>query len=89
MNSVRIHCHGTGIYPLRELREVGVPHTFSKQLVDILKIDVEGFEAEILAHLEMEALGRINRIYAEMITDQKVPGFLSERYGGVTRYYRA
>ncbi len=57
--------------------------------IDILKIDVEGFEAEILAHLEMEVLGRIGRIYAETTADQKVPGFLSERYGGVTRYYRA
>jgi FkbM family methyltransferase len=57
--------------------------------IDILKIDVEGFEAEILAHLEMDVLDQIDRIYAEMTTDQKVPGFLSERYGGVTRYYRA
>jgi hypothetical protein len=57
--------------------------------VDILKIDVEGFEAEILAHLEMDVLDQIDRIYAEMTTDQKVPGFLSERYGGVARYYRA
>jgi hypothetical protein len=57
--------------------------------IDILKIDVEGFEAEILAHLEIEVLGRIDRIYAETTTDQKVPGFLSTRYGGVTRYYRA
>jgi FkbM family methyltransferase len=57
--------------------------------IDILKIDVEGFEAEILAHLEMDVLGRVNRIYAEMTTVQKVSGFLSERYGGVTRYYRA
>jgi FkbM family methyltransferase len=56
--------------------------------IDILKIDVEGFEAEILVHLEMEVLGRIGRIYAETTADQKVPGFLSERYGGVTRYYR-
>ena len=56
--------------------------------VDILKIDVEGFEAEILAHLEMDVLGRIDRIYAEMTTDQKVPGFLSEHYGGVARYSR-
>ena len=67
------------------LREILSKH----DSVDILKIDVEGFEAEILAHLEMDVLGRVNRIYAEMTTVQKVSGFLSERYGGVTRYYRA
>ena len=67
------------------LREILTRH----DSVDILKIDVEGFEAEILAHLETEVLGRIGRIYAETTADQKVPGFLGERYGGVTRYYRA
>jgi FkbM family methyltransferase len=67
------------------LREILSKH----DSVDILKIDVEGFEAEILVHLKMEVLGRIGRIYAETTADQKIPGFLSERYGGVTRYYRA
>ncbi len=34
--------------------------------IDILKIDVEGFESEILAHLEIEVLGRIDRIYGTL-----------------------
>ncbi len=67
------------------LREILSQH----DSVDILKIDVEGFEVEILSQLETEVLGRIGQIYAETTADQKVPGFLSERYGGVTRYYRA
>ena len=57
--------------------------------VDILKIDVEGFEVEILSQLEMDVLDRISRIYTEMSFAQKVPGFLSERYGDIIRYYRA
>ena len=57
--------------------------------VDILKIDVEGVEVEILSQFETDILDRINRIYVEVATDQEVPGFLSERYGDVIRYYRA
>lgn len=56
--------------------------------IDIVKIDVEGFENQILSHLEAGILSRIRRIYAETAVDRKMPGFSSERYGGLTRYYR-
>ena len=55
--------------------------------VDILKIDVEGYENKILSGLTMEALPHIGRIYAETENGQKITGFSSERYSGLTRYY--
>ena len=57
--------------------------------VDILKIDVEGYENKILSYLKAENLSHIERIYAETEDDQKIPGFFSERYSGLTRYYRS
>ena len=56
--------------------------------VDILKIDVEGYENKILSHFNTEVLSHVKRIYAETEDDQKIPGFSSERYSGLTRYYR-
>ncbi len=56
--------------------------------VDIVKIDVEGYENNILAHLEIDILARISRIYAETNEDQKINGFFSESACGLTRYYR-
>jgi len=56
--------------------------------VDLLKIDVEGYENKILNHLKTEVLFRIGRIYAETEDGQKILGFSSERYSGLTRYYR-
>jgi FkbM family methyltransferase len=55
---------------------------------DILKIDVEGYENKILGSLKAEVLSRVDRIYAETEDDQEIQGFSSERYGGLTRYYR-
>jgi FkbM family methyltransferase len=56
--------------------------------IDIVKIDVEGYENKILSSIKLEILSRIYRIYAETENDQKILGFSSERYGGLTRYYR-
>ena len=56
--------------------------------VDILKIDVEGYETKILSHLKTDVLSRIGRIYVETEDDQKVLGFSSESISGLTRYYR-
>jgi len=56
--------------------------------IDILKIDVEGYENKILKHLNTEVLCHIKRIYVETEENQDMPGFLSERYGGLIRYYR-
>lgn len=56
--------------------------------VDILKIDVEGYETKILGHLKTDVLSRIGRIYVETEDDQKVLGFSSESISGLTRYYR-
>lgn len=56
--------------------------------IDILKIDVEGYENKILDHLRENILSRLGRIYAETSNDQTMPGFFSERSSGLTRYYR-
>jgi len=56
--------------------------------VDILKIDIEGYENKILSHLSAEVLSHVRHIYAETVDDQKISGFYSELYGGLTRYYR-
>ena len=56
--------------------------------IDILKIDVEGYENKILNHLKKNILECISRIYAETEADQKISGFSSKRYGGIARYYR-
>ena len=58
------------------------------QYIDIVKIDVEGYENKILSHLRTDILLRIGRIYAEIEDDNEIPGFLRERYGGIVRYYR-
>jgi len=58
------------------------------QTIDIVKIDVEGYENKILSSLKKEILSRVGRIYAETEDDQEILGFSSERYGGLTRYYR-
>lgn len=56
--------------------------------IDVVKIDVEGDENKILSSLKKEILSCVGRIYAETDNDQKILGFSSERYGGLTRYYR-
>ena len=56
--------------------------------VDIVKIDVEGYENKILSHLRTDILSRLGRIYAETSDDQRIPGFSSESNSGLTRYYR-
>ena len=58
------------------------------QSIDIVKIDVEGYENKILSSIKSEILSRINRIYAETEGSQEISGFSRERYGGLTRYYR-
>jgi FkbM family methyltransferase len=60
----------------------------SHYFVDILKIDVEGYENRILSHLKKEVLSRISRIYAETENDQKILGFSSKSKNGLTKYYR-
>ena len=66
------------------LGEVLNQHDF----VDIVKIDVEGYENKILSHLRTDILSRLGRIYAETSDDQRIPGFSSESNSGLTRYYR-
>ena len=56
--------------------------------VDVFKIDIEGYENKVLSCLKAETLARIERIYAETISNQNLSGFSKERYGGVIRYYR-
>lgn len=58
------------------------------ETLDILKIDVEGYENKILSHLKPEVLSRIVRIYVETEDDQKILGFFSENNSGLTRYCR-
>ncbi len=68
----------------RLLEEVLGKHDF----VDIVKIDIEGYENRILGHLKTKVLSRIDRIYAETVDGQKIPGFFSKSSNGLTRYYR-
>ena len=56
--------------------------------VDLVKIDVEGYEDKILGHLKEKVLACIKRIYAETSGSQQLAGFSSKRYGGIVRYYR-
>jgi FkbM family methyltransferase len=58
------------------------------QCIDIVKIDVEGYENKILSHLRTDILLRIGRIYAETEDYSEIPGFFRECYGGIVRYYR-
>jgi len=66
------------------LEEVLSQHDY----VDILKIDVEGYENKILSQLKTAVLPSIRRIYVETEDGQKIPGFSSESNGGLTRYCR-
>ena len=54
--------------------------------IDILKIDVEGLEAAILQSLSFDSLKKIDRIYAETIYPESLPGFEKEQYGEVVRF---
>ena len=56
--------------------------------IDILKIDVEGYENKILSDLKTEDLSHVVQIFAETEDDQKINGFFSESACGLTRYYR-
>ena len=56
--------------------------------VDIVKIDVEGYENRILNHFKTKVLSRIDHIYAETGDGQKIPGFFSKSSNGLTKYYR-
>ena len=64
------------------LKEILRQHAF----VDILKIDVEGYENKILSHLEKEVLSNIKLIYAETDNEKKITGFSSSSNSGLTRY---
>ena len=59
-----------------------------QECADIVKIDVEGYENKILSSITRENLSRIDRSYTETTYGQKILGFSSESYGGLTRYYR-
>ncbi len=56
--------------------------------VDILKIDVEGYENKILTSLKTTILSRIGCIYIETADNQKIPGFSSRSSSGLTTYCR-
>ena len=66
------------------LEEILCEHEF----LDILKIDVEGYENKILNHLSLENISHIGRIYAETTDFFKLQEFTAKRYGGLTRYFR-
>tara|TARA_Y100001936_G_C15999719_1_gene627206 strand:+ start:572 stop:1321 length:750 start_codon:yes stop_codon:yes gene_type:complete len=54
--------------------------------IDILKIDVEGLEIAIIQSLSSDSLKRIDRIYAETIYPESLPGFEKEQYGEIVRF---
>ena len=54
--------------------------------IDILKIDVEGLEAAIIKSLSSDSLKKIDRIYAETIYPESLPGFEKEQYGEIVRF---
>ena len=57
--------------------------------IDVLKIDVEGLEVAIIQSLSSDSLKRIDRIYAETIYPENLPGFQKEQYGGIVRFSKA
>ena len=54
--------------------------------IDILKIDVEGLEAAIIKSLSSDSLKKIDKIYAETIYPESLPGFEKEQYGEIVRF---
>jgi FkbM family methyltransferase len=66
------------------LEEILCEHEF----LDILKIDVEGYENQILSHLSLGIISCVDRIYAETTDYLRLQGFAAKRYGGLTRYFR-
>lgn len=56
-------------------------------VIDILKIDVEGFESALIRHLTASQLKHIRRIYAECPKfEGELPGFVKRLYGGVVQF---
>jgi hypothetical protein len=56
--------------------------------IDILKIDIEGLETAIIKNLLAEDLEKIDRIYAETIFTENLPGFNKVQYGAVVQFLR-
>lgn len=57
--------------------------------IDVLKLDIEGMEAPVLAHLDPRVLERVALIYAETPDPQpSLDGFSDGRQGGVAVYTR-
>jgi FkbM family methyltransferase len=56
--------------------------------IDILKIDVEGLETGILKSLSPENLEKIDRIYAETVFTENLPGFNKVQYGAVVQFFK-
>ncbi len=75
--------------PCREvnglIQEIAREHGLAT--IDLLKIDIEGYESKVVAALNPENRARISRIYAEIETSPPdVPGFHRTRYGPIQRW---
>ncbi|HYQ43213.1 MAG TPA: FkbM family methyltransferase [Polyangiaceae bacterium] len=57
--------------------------------IDVLKIDIEGFEAKVVRAIAPEHLARIRNILAEIETEPpRLAGFDQDRYGPIVRWRR-
>jgi FkbM family methyltransferase len=57
--------------------------------IDVLKIDIEGYEAKVVSAIAPEHLARIRNILAEVETEPpRLPGFDHDRYGPIVRWRR-
>ena len=57
--------------------------------IDVLKVDIEGYEAKVIRAISAEHLRRISLIVAEIGDDApNLPGFAKFRYGSVVRWTR-
>jgi len=54
--------------------------------LDVLKIDVEGLEADLLRALDPALLARVKLVVAETAETVPLPGHSAERFGSVVRY---
>jgi len=58
--------------------------------IDVLKIDIEGYEAKVVSAIASNHLARIHHILAEIEAEPpQLPGFDLDRYGPIVRWKRA
>ncbi len=61
-----------------------------RSTIDFLKIDIEGFEKDVIRAIEPGLLANIRQIQAETGEfDHQIPGFIRSQFGAIVRYRSA